>query len=113
MEEVEVSQVNPKPEEACEAHRSWTPWVAVLTSLSLMIVVGCGTDTEEALAAEEMAAAEGAVDLASLEPTGLPSPFMVHRNWGVLPEGRTWGQVSGVGVDPTGETGLGLRAVWG
>jgi sugar lactone lactonase YvrE len=29
---------------------------------------------------------------------------MVHRNWGELPEGREWGRVSGVYVDPAGET---------
>jgi sugar lactone lactonase YvrE len=29
---------------------------------------------------------------------------MTHRNWGMLPEGRAWGRVSGVYVDPAGET---------
>ena len=78
---------------------------ATLASLSLMITAGCGTDTEAA-PEETAAGAEAAevVDLASMEPIGLPNPYMAHRNWGVLPQGRTWGRVSGVGVDPAGET---------
>jgi sugar lactone lactonase YvrE len=68
-----------------------------------MIIAGCGTDTE----ATPEEAAEGApevVDLASMEPIGLENPYMTHPNWGILPQGRTWGRVSGVGVDPAGET---------
>ena len=40
----------------------------------------------------------------TLHPSGLPNPYMVHRNWGVLPAGREWGRVSGVYVDPEGAT---------
>lgn len=40
---------------------------------------------------------------ADAEPAGeLPNPYMTHRNWGVLPEGREWGRVSGIDVDPNG-----------
>jgi sugar lactone lactonase YvrE len=31
-----------------------------------------------------------------------PMSYMTHRNWGVLPAGRPWGRVSGVGIDPNG-----------
>ena len=38
-----------------------------------------------------------------LAPAGLPNPYMTHRDWGLLPEGREWGRVSGVYTDPNGE----------
>jgi len=37
-------------------------------------------------------------------PTGLPNPYMTHRDWGVLPAGREWGRISGVYVDPERNT---------
>lgn len=40
----------------------------------------------------------------TLHPSGLPNPYMVHRDWGRLPAGRDWGRVSGVGVDPQAAT---------
>jgi len=39
-----------------------------------------------------------------LEPTGLPNPYMTHRHWGVLPQGREWGRTSGVYHDTARET---------
>jgi sugar lactone lactonase YvrE len=49
--------------------------------------------------------AEGRAGADAEEASGdLPNPYMTHRNWGVLPEGRDWGRVSGVYVDPAGET---------
>lgn len=57
---------------------------------ALLALSACGGETRAGADAE--AAGE------------LPNPYMTHRNWGVLPEGREWGRVSGVGVDPTGTT---------
>jgi len=66
-------------------------WMATLA------LAACGDASEDDMA---MASAEGD----TLYPSGLPSPYMVHRNWGVLPAGREWGRVSGVSVDPEGAT---------
>jgi streptogramin lyase len=44
------------------------------------------------------------VDLASLRPVGLPDPYERQRDWGMLPEGREWGRVSGIYPDPAGAT---------
>src|SRR5689334_22628840 len=30
----------------------------------------------------------------------LPNPYRSIDNWGTLPEGRTWGSTSAVGIDP-------------
>jgi sugar lactone lactonase YvrE len=36
----------------------------------------------------------------------LPNPYETVRNWGTLPEGRTWGSTAGIDMDPDG------RSVW-
>ena len=76
----------------------------ILLAICLMAVTACGPETGGADAAS---APTGSADMSAaaemLEPTGLPNPYMTHRNWGVLPEGREWGRVSGVYVDPAGE----------
>ncbi len=83
---------------------TYTRGSAILLAINLMAVAGCGTETGGANAAS---APVGSSDMSApgemLEPTGLPNPYMTHRNWGVLPEGRDWGRVSGVYVDPGGE----------
>lgn len=62
---------------------------------------GCGPASDEG-GAPEAGAAEAAVT-AEMRPAGLPNPYEVVRNWGESPPGRTWGRVSGVGLDPDGE----------
>ena len=83
---------------------AYTRGSAILLAIHLIAVAGCGTETGGATAAS---ATVGSSDMSAagetLEPTGLPNPYMTHRNWGVLPEGRDWGRVSGVYVDPAGE----------
>ena len=37
---------------------------------------------------------------------GLPNPYETVRNWGTLPQGRTWGSTAGVDIDPDG------RSIW-
>jgi hypothetical protein len=37
---------------------------------------------------------------------GLPNPYETVRNWGTLPNGRTWGSTAGIDIDPDG------RSVW-
>jgi sugar lactone lactonase YvrE len=34
----------------------------------------------------------------------LPNPYQTIRNWGNLPEGRTWGSLSAVDIDPDGKS---------
>jgi DNA-binding beta-propeller fold protein YncE len=36
----------------------------------------------------------------------LPNPYETVRNWGTMPEGRTWGSTAGIDMDPDG------RSVW-
>jgi hypothetical protein len=35
---------------------------------------------------------------------GLPNPYETVRNWGTLPDGRTWGSTAGVDIDPDGKS---------
>ena len=74
--------------------RSRTPLAYVLA----LSFVACGG--QDGPGGEAMASMEGD----TLHPSGLPNPYMVHRDWGQLPAGRDWGRVSGVYVDPAGET---------
>jgi hypothetical protein len=33
----------------------------------------------------------------------LPNPYQTIRNWGTLPEGRTWGSTAGLDIGPDGQ----------
>jgi sugar lactone lactonase YvrE len=45
------------------------------------------------------------LDAQDVEPVNhLPNPYETVRNWGVLPEGREWGSVPAVHIDPDGRT---------
>ena len=83
-----------------------TNGLAILWTISLMTVTACGTETDSGADASSASAASSDMAAASetLEPTGLPNPYMTHRNWGVLPQGREWGRVSGIYSDPKGES---------
>ena len=63
-----------------------------------------------ALSADPAAAQRGysgPPEHADVEPVNYrPNPYMTFRDWGRLPEGRTWGSVSAVNVDVDG------RHVW-
>ncbi len=51
--------------------------------------------------------ASGPPEHAKVSPVnGLPNPYETVRNWGSLPDGRTWGSVSAVDVDADG------RHIW-
>jgi len=34
----------------------------------------------------------------------LPNPYQTIRNWGSLPDGRTWGSLSAIDIDPDGKS---------
>ena len=47
--------------------------------------------------------ASGPPEHADVEPiNNLPNPYETVRDWGVLPDGRTWGSVSAVNIDVDG-----------
>ena len=47
--------------------------------------------------------ARGPAEHANVEPiNNLPNPYETQRDWGTLPNGRTWGSVSAVNVDADG-----------
>ena len=47
--------------------------------------------------------ARGPAAHADIEPiNNLPNPYETQRNWGTLPDGRSWGSVSAVNVDVDG-----------
>ncbi|MEX0619335.1 MAG: hypothetical protein WDZ76_06050 [Pseudohongiellaceae bacterium] len=51
--------------------------------------------------------ATGPAEHADVEPVNnLPNPYETIRNWGELPDNRSWGSVSAVDIDPDG------RHVW-
>jgi len=51
--------------------------------------------------------ASGPPEHADVEPANyLPNPYETVRNWGTLPDGRTWGSVSAINVDIDG------RHIW-
>jgi DNA-binding beta-propeller fold protein YncE len=40
----------------------------------------------------------------SAPTNSLPDPYRSIEHWGQLPEGRTWGSTSGIGIDPDGSS---------
>ncbi len=48
----------------------------------------------------------GAKAYAQANPNSQPNPYRTVENWAKLPEGRTWGQVISVDIDPDG------RSIW-
>lgn len=52
---------------------------------------------------EAQRGATGPAEHAAVEPVNhLPNPYETVRDWGVLPNGRTWGSVSAINVDIDG-----------
>jgi sugar lactone lactonase YvrE len=71
----------------------FTRALAALATCAAAVMAACGTEGD---------ASEGAAAAAVADVTELPNPYMTHGNWGMLPEGRAWGRVSGVYIDPNG-----------
>jgi hypothetical protein len=79
-------------------------WFATHTS-KLALIVGVGLITPTLVSAQ--AGAAGPPEHAAVEPINhLPNPYETVRNWGTLPDGRSWGSVSAVHVDIDG------RHIW-
>ena len=43
-------------------------------------------------------------DLVDPATNNLPNPYQTTRNWGTLPEGRTWGSTAGIDIGPDRQT---------
>ena len=58
-----------------------------------------------ALAAISVIAISGTVLSQAVSPTNsLSNPYRAIENWGQLPQGRTWGSTSAIGIDPDGSS---------
>ena len=67
---------------------------------ALAAVLSCGLVPQVAAAQR---GASGPAEHAAVEPVNhLPNPYETVRNWGTLPDGRTWGSVSAINVDIDG-----------
>ena len=83
-------------------------YVLVCTLLPLLSLSCSDTPApEETVAPPEAAAAprgaSGPPEHAAVEPVNdRPNPYETLRDWGTLPDGRTWGSVSAVNVDVDG-----------
>jgi DNA-binding beta-propeller fold protein YncE len=51
-----------------------------------------------------IALAVGGLRAAASDVNSAPNPYRIVENWAKLPEGRTWGQVIGVEIDPDGQS---------
>ena len=67
-------------------------------------ILVCGAFVALALgAAQAQRGASAPPEQARVKPiNNLPNPYETVRNWGTLPNGRKWGSVSAVNVDPDG-----------
>lgn len=68
---------------------------------SAAIVLACAVLTAAPLQAQR--GTSGPAEHADVEPVNhLPNPYETVRDWGVLPDGRSWGSVSAVNIDVDG-----------
>ena len=68
--------------------------------LLLLPTLACALLALSPNAAWAQRGASGPPEHADVEPVNhLPNPYETVRNWGTLPNGRTWGSVSAVNVD--------------
>jgi hypothetical protein len=86
--------------------------------LGFALVVGCTADTSEGSGVAAAAGQSSTRPYAAYAPgyevvngvvqpvNGLPNPYQTIRDWGTLPDNRTWGSVSGIHVDIDG------RHIW-
>ena len=74
-----------------------------------LLLLGVGTTLVVPMPAQAQAqrGASGPPEHADVTPINhLPNPYETVRDWGVLPDGRTWGSVSAIHVDTDG------RHIW-
>jgi hypothetical protein len=71
------------------------------SSYAVVALVACAILTAAPLHAQR--GTSGPAEHAEVEPVNyLPNPYETVRDWGVLPDGRSWGSVSAVNIDVDG-----------
>jgi sugar lactone lactonase YvrE len=82
-----------------KSHTRRVSWPVSLALLTLLVAAPSAIEAQRG--------ASGPPEHAMVEPVNqLPNPYATFRDWGHLPDGRTWGSVSAVHVDIDG------RHVW-
>lgn len=82
--------------------------ITLLVSFVSLLTVCTGEFDSSAAAARRAATGPGyVVEGGVMQPVnGLPNPYETIRDWGIIPEGRVWGSVSGLQTDIDG------RHIW-
>ena len=79
---------------ACLLRSDLRPGTAALVSVALLVLPHTATAQR---------GASGPAEHADVTPVNhLPNPYELLRDWGILPDGRSWGSVSAVNVDVDG-----------
>ena len=75
--------------------------LSATSSYAAVALVACAILTAAPLHAQR--GTSGPAEHADVEPVNhLPNPYETVRDWGVLPDGRSWGSVSAVNIDVDG-----------
>ena len=86
--------------------KTWLTVVACTALVSGILIAQAPAPPPQAPAAPPRGAS-GPPEHAKVTPiNNLPNPYETVRNWGTLPDGRKWGSVSAIHVDPDG------RHIW-
>jgi streptogramin lyase len=76
---------------------------AIVFAIPIVFLLGAaGCDSTQAESAEARAGGIAVADWDGQPINYLPNPYETVRDWGALPDGRSWGSVSAVHVDPDG-----------
>ncbi len=73
----------------------------VLIAGGVIVLAGCGDSQSEAASQAEVRPPPAPASVTDPASMGLPNPNpTVVKEWGPLPDGRTWGSTAGVDIDP-------------
>lgn len=79
--------------------------IAAATCLAVGTVLAVSTQGQTGAAPAKPKGATAPPEQASVKPVNfLPNPYETIRNFGTLPNGRKWGSVSAVDIDPDGKS---------
>lgn len=79
------------------------PWFGASSNLRAALAVSLFFATSStALAQRPRGAVQPAAHAGQQPVNNLPNPYETDRNWGTLPDGRSWGSVSAVHIDNDG-----------
>ncbi len=84
-------------------NKTWKPVPATGASLLLSVMLACALPALFPGDVRAQRGREGPPEQGSVEPVNLlPNPYVTIRDFGTLPDGRSWGSVSAVNVDIDG-----------